>query len=124
MASRSARRAQRPEEREPESEMQARVEMILGTRWLLGDLGQEFSSTDNEVDTRRLDLVDSSHPPVPLPFNLLVVPLDIVLVILGLARFMSRDGNKGGAGRIIRRMRLFMAILMIGIPCWVMSLVY
>jgi len=124
MASRLARRTQRSEERQSESETQARVEMILGTRSLLGDLGQESGSMEDEADTGRLDLVDSIYPPVPLPFNLLVVPLDIVLVILGLARFMSRDENKGGAGRIIRRMRLFMAVLMIGIPCWGMSLVY
>lgn len=123
IASRLARRAQRSEERESESETQARVEMILGTRWLLGDLGQESGSMEDGADTRRLDLVVSSYPPVPLPFNLLIVPLEIVLVILGLARYMSRDENKGGAGRIIRRMRYFVTILMIGIPCWVMSFV-
>ena len=123
MINRSARHTQRSEERESDSEKQARVEMILGARWLLGDLGQESNSTDNEVHTHRSDSVDSSYPPVPLPFNLLVVPLDLVLLILGLARFMSRDETQGGAGRIIRRVRYFVTILMIGIPCWVMSFV-
>jgi hypothetical protein len=123
MANRSARHAQRSEGRESESETQARVEIILGARWLLGDLGQESKSMEDGPETRRTDPGGWGHPPVPIPFNLLLVPLDIVLLVLGSARFLSRDKDQGSLGRIIGRIRYFVAILMIGIPCWVFSFV-
>jgi hypothetical protein len=123
VASRSARHAQRSEDRESESETQARVEVILGARWLLGDLGQESKSMEDGPETRRTDPGGWGHPPVPIPFNLLLVPLDIVLLVLGLTRLFSRDKDEGSLGRIIGRIRYFVAILMIGIPCWVISFV-
>jgi hypothetical protein len=123
MASRSARHAQRSEDRESESEMQARVEVILGARWLLGDLGQEPEALEDGPETRQIDPGGWGQPPVPIPFNLLLVPLDIVLLILGVARSLSRDKDEGSLGRIIHRMRHSVAILMIGIPCWVISFV-
>jgi hypothetical protein len=123
VASRSARHAQRSEDRESESETQARVEVILGARWLLGDLGQESKSMEDGPETRRTDPGGRGHPPVPIPFNLLLVPLDLALLVLGLARSLSRDKDEGSLGRIIHRMRHSVAILMIGIPCWVISFV-
>jgi hypothetical protein len=123
MASRTASRTQRVGAREPESETQARVEVTMGARWLLGDFGQESKSAEDESETRRIDPGGRGHPPVPTPFNLLLVPLDIVLLVLGSARFLSRDKDKGTLERIIGRIRYFVAILMIGIPCWVVSFV-
>jgi hypothetical protein len=123
MANRSARHAQRSEDRESESETQARVEIILGTRWLLGDLGQESKSIEDGPETRRIKSGGWGHPPVTFPLNLLVVPLDIALLILSLARFLSRKKDNGTLGRYLYRMRYFVAILMIGIPCWVVSFV-
>jgi hypothetical protein len=123
MANRSARHDQRSEDRESESETQARVGIILGARWLLGDLGQESKSMEDGPETRRTDPGGRGHPPVPIPFNLLLVPLDLTSLVLGLARFLSRDKDKGSLGRIIGRIRYFVAILMIGIPCWVVSFV-
>jgi hypothetical protein len=123
MANRSARHAQRSEDRESESERQARVEVILGARWLLGDLGQESKSIEDGPETRRIDPGGWGHPPVPIPFNLLLVPLDLTLLVLGLARFLSRDKDKGSLGRTVGRIRYFVAILMIGISCWVISFV-
>jgi hypothetical protein len=123
MANRSARHAQRSGDRESESEMQARVEMILGTRWLLGDLGQEPEALEDGPETRRTDPGGWGDPPVPIPLSLLLVPLDIVLLVLDLARFLSREKDRGSLGRIIGRIRYLVAILMIGIPCWVLSFV-
>jgi hypothetical protein len=123
MASRTATRTQRVGEREPELETQARVEMILGARWLLGDLGQDSKSVEDESETRRTDSGGRGHPLVPIPLNILLVPLDIVLLVLGLARFLSRYKDKGTLERIIGRIRYFVATLMIGIPCWVVSFV-
>ena len=120
MANRSARRAQ-SESTESDSETQARVEMILGTRWLLGDLGQESNPMEDGSETSRVGSAGSIHPPVPLLFNLLLVPLDLVSLVLGLARFFSRGKDIASLGRIIHRMRHFVAILMIGIPCWVIG---
>jgi hypothetical protein len=122
MANRSARRAQ-SENRESDSETQARVKMILGTRWLLGDLGQEPEALEDGPETRRIDPGGWGHSPVPIPFNLLLVPLDLVLLSLGLARFLSREKDKGSLSRIIGRIKHFLAILMIGIPCWVLAFV-
>ena len=120
MANRSVRRAH-SEGRELESETQARIELVLGTRWLLGDLGQEADPMEDGSETSRVSSAGSNHPPVPLPFNLLLVPLDLVSLVLGLARFFSRGKHITSSGRIIHRMRHFVAILMIGIPCWVIG---
>jgi len=90
MASRAARQAQRSEDRESEPDTQARVEMISGTRWLVGDLGQESKPLEDGEDTPRVDSVGSSHPPVPIPLNLLLLPLDLASLVLDLARFLSR----------------------------------
>jgi hypothetical protein len=122
MASQSASRAQ-SENRESDSETQARVEMIRGARWLLGDLGQEPEALEDGPETRRVDPEGWDHPPVPIPFNLLLLPLNIVLLILGVARYLSRDKDQGSLGQIIGRIRYLGAILMIGIPCWVISFV-
>jgi hypothetical protein len=122
MASRSARRA-RSEDRESESETQARVQIILGARWLLGDLGQELEAPEEGPETRRIEPGRWGHPPVPIPFNLLLVPLDLVILVLGLARLLSLDKDKGTLDRIAHRMRYLVAILMIGIPCWLLSFV-
>jgi hypothetical protein len=123
MTSRSAGHTQRLEDREPESKTQARVEMVLGMRWLLGDLGQESNSMEDRAETPRMDSVGSSHPPAPLPFNLLLIPLDLVLLVLGIASLLSREKDKGALGRIVGRIRYLVAILMIGVPCWVLSFV-
>jgi len=123
MASRSARHAQRSENRESESETQARVGLVLGARWLLGGLGQESKSMEDGPETRRIDPGKCMHPPVPIPFNLLLLPLHLIILVLGLVRFLSREEDKGTLGRIAHQMRYFVAILMIGIPCWVISFV-
>jgi hypothetical protein len=121
MASRSARHTQHSEGRESELETQARVEVMMGARWLLGDLGQESKSMEDGPETRRTDPGGRGHSPVPIPFNLLLVPLDLVLLVLGLARLFSRQKDEGPLGRILHRMRHSVAILMIGIPCWLLS---
>jgi len=122
MANRSARRAQ-SEGREPEPERQARIELVSGTRWLLGDLGQESDTVEDGAGTSRVSSAGSNHPPVPLPFNLLLVPLDLVSLVMGIARFFSRGKDIASLDRCIHRMRHLVAILMIGIPCWMISFV-
>ena len=123
MASRAARHTQGSESRESEPETQAKIGLVLGARWLLGDLGQESESMEDGPETRQIDPGGWRRPPVPIPFNLLLLPLDLVSLVLGLVRFLSPEKDKGTLGRIIHRVRYFVAILMIGIPCWVISFV-
>jgi len=122
---RSARRSRHPANQESEACTQARVEMISGMRWILGDLGQDhFQLEDRESNqSKPPGLAGYSPPPVPLPFNLILLPLDLFVVILNIIRRLRSRKDRGTFGWTIYRIRYFVSILLVGIPCRLMSLV-
>jgi hypothetical protein len=116
-------RASRSNGDESEQVTRARGVIVSGSRWLLGDLGQQNRQQDYASENDRLGAVYTSPPPVPLPFNLVSVPLDLLVVALYITRFSSREKNEIALGRTARRISYLAAILMVGIPCWMISLV-
>ena len=102
--------------------LQARAEMILGMRWLVGDLGQMDQGLDQGTEggrERGYSGMGSRTPPVPIPLNLILVPIDL----LGLVVILFTRGKEGALRRNVHRIRYLLTISIVGIPCWVLSLV-
>lgn len=109
--------------RELEVNTRSRAETVTGMIWLLGDLGHDYHW--DEVDERIL-LPGVKHitpPPVPIPLNVLLVPLDLAVVALRLVDYSSLKESQIDFGRTVYRVRHSVAVLLIGIPCWLLSFV-
>jgi len=99
---------------------QARAEMILGVRWLLGDLAQMDQGSDQGIEggrDRGYSGIGSKMPPVPIPLNLILVPIDL----LGLVVILFTRGKEGSLRRNVHRIRHFLTIYIVGIPCWLLA---
>lgn len=101
---------------------QARAEMILGMRWLVGDLAQMDQGYPQGIEggrDRGYSGMGSRTPPVPIPLNLILVPIDL----LGLVVIIFTRGKEGALCRKVHLIRNFLTIYIVGIPCWLLSLV-
>lgn len=100
--------------------LQARAEMILGMRWLVGDLAQMDQGWNQGIEGGRDRVysgIGSKMPPVPIPLNLILVPIDL----LGLVVLLFTRGKEGSLRRNVHRIRHFLTIYIVGIPCWLLA---
>jgi hypothetical protein len=97
--------------------IQARADWVEGMRWLVGDLGQVQGQepVQHAEDGRHRLHSAKGHrlPPIPLPLNLLLGPCDLVDLVISVFHL------KGGVFRI----RYILSIIIVGISCWILSLI-
>jgi hypothetical protein len=94
---------------------QARADWVDGMRWLVGDLGETQEPVQHVEGGRHRIQSDTSgiSPPVPLPLNLLLIPIGLVNLVVSV--FKVKDG--------VFQMRHTLSIMIVGIPCWILSLI-
>jgi hypothetical protein len=99
--------------------LRARAKWVLGTRWLVQDLGPNGLNTpsDDGAGDRLFRRFDQglSLPPVPLPLNIFLIPLDIVdglVKIIAMIVPVQTDWSGN-----LRRVRYVVVVWVIGIPC-------
>jgi hypothetical protein len=105
----------------------SRAKLVIGIRWLMGDLGRDTiqdraGMRDAEIGPTESDDVvlrpkpDSVSPPVPVPLNLLLLPLDMAIIVSRLAAWMV-GGTTGDVIHRLGDMRYWTSIIFLGLPC-------
>jgi hypothetical protein len=102
--------------RESGVETRARYELVFGIRWLLGDLGDHKGTNRRSPD-------GLCPPPLPLPLNLMLIPLDTLLAMSNLVRLSSQRMSRSSFRRMVSRIRYYLAVVLLGVPCWLLSFV-
>jgi hypothetical protein len=109
----------------------ARTELVRGSRWLIGDLGMGTAQApppDTEDGTENVESIESPPstsqqvaPPLPIPLNLLLLPLDMfigpqLLVSRIKGRAVSRTASR------VSGLRYWVSVIVLGMPCYAMGL--
>jgi hypothetical protein len=109
----------------------ARAELVRGSRWLIGDLGMgtaQAPPSDAEDGTENVESIESPPstsqqvaPPLPIPLNLLLLPLDMfigpqLLVSRVRGQAVSRTASR------VSGLRYWVSVIVLGMPCYAMSL--
>jgi hypothetical protein len=109
----------------------ARAELVRGSRWLIGDLGMGTAQApppDTEDGTENVESIESPSstsqqvaPPLPIPLNLLLLPLDMfigpqLLVSRIKGRAVSRTASR------VSGLRYWVSVIVLGMPCYAMGL--